>query len=208
MRKLLIIAYITALALSLVSGCGDDETALQLRQYGFLHFKVTIEQDGLAKQIENNHVVLDKKPFTLRVTFIENDSIFVNASFGSSAYDAAAAGRPIDDVPGFGDAAIAEEPFNRDEVLNVSVKVPNFWYYAGEGEHRFSTVYKSGGLLTCDRVVSKIKDADTGGEAVEIAKLKQGGLFLVFAQLAWNDDYTKKIEYKRDYISITFADSK
>ncbi len=195
-----------AMLLVLCAGCGGGDDAL--RRYGFRNFKVVVEQDGLVKQTENGETVLERKPFKIRLYFIDNDSVFVNASFSPAGYDAALGGAPIQEVPGFDDPAISEEPFNRDQVLVVSGRVPGFWYYAGDNEHRFNSIAKINELLACDRDISKIRNFDSPEEVADIKSMRQDTLYLVFAQLSWSDDYTRKIEYKRECLKITFTAAK
>jgi hypothetical protein len=199
--------WIVAVVLSLLcaAGCGGDD---QLRRYGFTNFRVIIEQDGLVKQAENNEVELERRPFRIRFYFIDNDSVFVNASYSPAGFDAAMAGRPIDDVPGFDDPAITEEPFNRESVLNMSDKVPNFWYYAGDGEHRFSTISRVNDLLLCDREIARVRGVDAPGDVMDLVSTRQEAIYLVFAQLRWSDDYTSKKEFKRECLKITFSPAK
>ncbi|MBN1533959.1 MAG: hypothetical protein JXA20_14915 [Spirochaetes bacterium] len=200
-QRILKASGVVVVVLLCAAGCGGDDN---LRRYGFTNFRVVIEQDGLVKQAENSEVELERKPFRIRLYFIDNDSVFVNASYSPAAFDAAMAGRPIEDVPGFGDPAITEEPFNRESVLNISDRVPNFWYYAGDGEHRFSTVSRVNDLLLCDREIARVSNADVPGDEKDIAATRQDAIYLVFAQLRWSDDYTRKIEYKRECLKITF----
>lgn len=200
------ILYIVFLLSFFISGCsGSDAT---LRRYGFLFFKVSIEQDGLIKEAEKGEVVLERKPFTIKVTFVENDRVFVNASYSSLSHDTSLQGRPIAEIMGFNDAAIPEEPYNKNEELFISAKAPNYWFYTSDSEHRFSSVTKSGKLLICERKIVRIHDLDSNEVIDDFSKLKADAVYLVFMQIEWSEDFSSKIENKRDFLKIVFAGKK
>ena len=125
-----------SLVFFIILGCGNGDE--NLRRYGFVYFRVTIEQDGLVKEVVDNKVTLSKNPFTITVRFIGKERIFVNACFDETTFDLASEGKSHSEIAGFKGSEIAEEPLNKDEVLYVSDKSPNYWYFNNESDHRFS----------------------------------------------------------------------
>jgi len=171
----------------------------------FNEFQVIIEQNNTIKDInENSEVFIDKAPFWIIIKFSSPDGIFVNASEKSLSYDEAAIGADINRIPGFEGAGIAEELFNRDESLVLSDNAPNYWHYAGSDEHRFSDVRFESGVYTCRRKISHLVDIDDGRETVDIGAYQGDMVYLVFMKIQWSQDFSRKIEKKREFFKLIF----
>ncbi|MCP4133953.1 MAG: hypothetical protein GY754_23485 [bacterium] len=204
MKRGLLFLLILLFTTTYCSGCFKRNGTTVKR--GFLHFKVSIEQDGLTKDIENNEVELLKKPFSIVIHFPEPDSVFVNASFEPGSFMAAFEGKKVEEVVGFEGKGMAEELFNKEETLMLSNSSPNFWQYASANEHRFSDVITKEGVYICKRNVSHIINVDNDNEKITVSNLKGNALYLVIMKMEWNEDYTQKIEKKREFIKISFKE--
>ncbi|MCU0847593.1 MAG: hypothetical protein MUD12_06865 [Spirochaetes bacterium] len=169
------------------------------------HFSLMIEQDGVLKDYNKNEVFLARRPFSITVSFAKPDGIFVSASTEPSSYEAARSGRALEDMRGFSDVEIADELFNRDKVIMLSRRSPNYWYYRNEGEHRFNEIISKDGIVMCKRSVSSVIDADKSMEKKNISALDGDSIYLVFISLEWNADYTRRMEKKREFIKINFG---
>jgi len=197
------IFIVTTLMIIAVSGC-IKKTGDKPVEPGFQHFKISIEQDNLVKGINNNEVLLEKKPFTIVISFLLPDRIFVNASYAPDSYNKAGMGMEVSELIGFKNTEIPEELFNKEDVLMISNKSPNYWYYANKNEHRFSEVIKKGGVLICSRKISNVLVFDKLKKKIAVTKITADTIYLVFMKLEWNDDYSKKIEKKRELIKLIF----
>ena len=173
---------------------------------GFQHFRISVEQDNVIKEINNHIVELEKKPFTIIVSFIGFDSIFVNASFTHESYIAALNGEPVDTIKGLQSPAMNEELFNKEALIYISEKSPNYWYYTNDNDHRFSEVIKKSEIYLCRRNVASVYVTDKN-KKIDIADIPANEIYLVFMKAEWNKDYSKKIEIKREYLKLNFNHS-
>jgi hypothetical protein len=172
---------------------------------GFQHFKISIEQDGLIRDGENYTVSLKKQPFTIIVSLASPGAIFINAWLKPDSFAAALRGDAIDDIPGFRDPGLDEELFNKDETLTLSATAPNFWHYAGETDHRFTEVIARPDALLCRRNIAHLNVMDQK-KKIDLRNLRENELFLVFMKVEWNNDFSRKIEIKREFVRLDFSD--
>ncbi len=189
--------------LVLFTGCAQTPGKKTIR-HGFEHFQVSIEQDGEVRGSGNSEIVLKKKPFSINVSFVEAKRIFVNASFTDESYAPSKDGSPLSEIPGFTGTGIAEELFNKNEVLFISRDSPNYWYYNSKSDHRFNSVKEESSVLICTRRISAVYDIDGEKRDIEIENMAEKRIFLVFMNLEWNKDYSEKNEKKRIYVKINF----
>lgn len=198
MKKILIIAA----ALSLIISCAS----VSKKQKDSADFTVTIEQNGVVKEIIDNTVSLGRGEFFMIFTFPAPDSLYVNASFDSETFDLVKLNTPVEKIAGFSSTAMAEDLFNQDETLMISRLSPSYWHYAGEKDHRFTSVevFKSG--IVCRRKISFIADVDGKKNREPLKSIKNDFLYLSFMKLEWNRDFTGRIESGRKWLRIDFTD--
>jgi len=200
--------YIIALttALLFIAGCagGNKKKTVPSFQY----FEISFEQDGAIVPIESHQVILQKKPFSIIVRFVNPDSIFLNASFERQTQDELLAGKTDDEMPGFRGNGITEELFNKNDILNISKTNFSFWYYNSEDDHRFNEIVRQPDMLICKRNIAKIGDIDNSREPLAVEKIREKTIYLSVMKMEWSDDYSKRIEKKRDYYILQFEAAK
>ncbi|HOP28737.1 MAG TPA: hypothetical protein P5120_01690 [Spirochaetota bacterium] len=184
----------------MIAGCGGKgikDTQPRL-------VEVFIEQAGNRINIKENTAEIRRIPFSFIINFSRPDSIFINASFSSESFNNALAGLPLDELIGFRNPGIDEEPFNKQNILHVSNAAPNLWYYTDDTDHRFNLIKKYEKGIICQRNIHSIADIDSEGQKTELNKLKNGIIYLVIVTVDWNEDYTKMIEKSRKMIKLRF----
>jgi len=167
-----------------------------------IYFEVSLQQHGKIIPIENHQAVLDKQAFTLLLTFRQPESVLVNASLTPESFERAVAGAPLEEIPGFRDLGMAEDPFNSRVALMVSNRAPHFWYYANETDHRFNEVIHQDGKVICKRIVANIMYRETSKQYFALKDIREQTLYLVFMKTTWTSDYRQQIEQQRDYLKI------
>lgn len=184
----------------LFSACGGQN----IKETEQREIEVFIEQGGNRIEIKNNTAELRRIPFSLIFTFSRPDSIFINASFNSETYNNAIIGIPLNELIGFKNPGIDEEPFNRQNLLYISAAAPNLWYYTDDTDHRFNLVKKSDPSIICQRNIISFMDIDSESNITEITKIKRDSIYLVILSVDWNEDYTRMIEKNRKMIRLKF----
>jgi len=184
----------------LIAGCGGkDIKDTQPRMV-----EIFIEQAGNRIDIKDNTAEIRRIPFSFIINFSRPDSIFINASFSSESFNNALAGLPLSDLIGFKNPGIDEEPFNKQNTLNISIDNPNLWYYTDDTDHRFNLIKKHERGIICQRNISYIADIDSDSQITELNKLRNNIIYLVIVTVDWNEDYTKMIEKTRKLIKLKF----
>jgi hypothetical protein len=201
-RKYLIAALVLTAIFSAVQKSSAQQVLPRLNSGRY--FEVGIEQNGKSVPIENHQVTLQKIPFSLVFYFPRQEGILVNTSFTPESFEPARNGQPFDDIPGFSDLGMAEEPFNPRVVVMITSRAPHFWYYANQAEHRFNEVSKDNGIFICRRIVANVMYRDTTKEIVALRNIPEDTLYLVFMKTVWTKDYSQQIEQQREYLKITF----
>ena len=189
----------------LIAGCSSGKNTKDAPP--FEHFQISFEQDGMPVPVINRTVQLKKSPFSIIVRFPVPDGIFINTSFDSETLDEILLGLPLQEIQGFQGNSINEELYNRDEALIVSKSSPGFWHYTGDNEHNFSSVTEQNGIITCTRNISRIYDPDTMESPLPVEKIKENEIYISIMKMEWTDDYSKRIEKKRDYYTVRFLSS-
>ena len=151
-------------------------------------------------------VALKKKPFTIVISFLAPDGVFVSASLSSETQLQTIAGMVADDIKGFSPTQ-TDELFNKDEKLLISDTSAGFWYYSGKNANNFNSVSAPNGIIICRRNISKLSSTDNQDESILIEQLNGDKIYLSFMKLEWNNDYTSRLEKKRDYYTISFSRS-
>jgi len=196
-----IISIIILLTVS--AGCGSGSG--NVTDPGFSQFRLSIEQDGLVRDISEHIVYLEKKPFTIIIQMTGSAGIFVNASLSPESVKSAASAVQLDGIEGFRETEVQEGLFNSEEILALSRRAPNYWNYVNDSEHRFSQVIKRPGAIICRRRISWIQNLDADREKIPVSRLREDSLYLVFMRLEWNTDYSSRVERKREYMRIIFV---
>jgi len=163
-----------------------------------------LEQDGRIINIIDDTAMINRKQFRFVFSFRQPDGILLNASFEPASYESAASGTPVENIPGFSNTGIAEEPFNPEYQMFISNDSPNYWYYADETDSRFDSVTKDETGFKCRRTISSFIELQGKAEKKEISKLKHDTIYIVISMIEWNDDFTKMIERSRRYFKIKF----
>ncbi|MDR3237787.1 MAG: hypothetical protein LBT84_04710 [Spirochaetia bacterium] len=174
----------------------------------FSHFTVSFEQDGLKIQPDGITVHLEKRPFSIVVSFDVPGGVFVNASLSPATMEKTTEGIPARQIEAFSQSAIDEELFNSNERIVISDNRAGFWRYAGENENDFNSSLPQNGVIECRRTVSAISYAESMNETIPVAKLPGENIYLSFMKFDWSSDYSNRIEKKRDCIVIRFLNSK
>ncbi len=182
-------------------GCSADKN---IKNDILNQIDVSIEQSGNNISIVDDVAEIRRTSFSIKFKFAQPDSILINASFHAETFNNAKEGLPLSELSGFKNTGIAEELFNKDMVLYISLDTPNFWYYADDSDHRFNSVLKSESGYSCTREISGIVDLNGSGNKTDIIKIKQNEIFLVIIKSDWNEDYTRMIEKSRKIIKLKF----
>jgi hypothetical protein len=182
-------------------GCSADKN---IRKNSLDIIDVSIEQGGNTISIIDDTAEIRRTNFYLQFKFDQQDSILINASFLAETFNNAKEGLPLNELAGFRNTGIAEEPFNKDSVIYVSHDSPNFWYYTDDSDHRFNSILKNENGYICTREITGIINLDGSGEKVDLIKIKQKEIFLVIIKSEWNEDYTRMIERNRKIIKLKF----
>lgn len=179
---------------------------VEKKKVGFKHFKIDFVQDGSIIPANNHEVKLKRNSFAIVVSFSVADSVFVNASFKSDAYDAALLQTELEKLPGFKGAGIQEELFNKEMVLHMSDDSANYWFYRNESAHRFNEVMIKDGIIACKRQVDYItyEMIDDSKPKVPVSEIKEDTIYFVFIKFEWNEDYSQRIEKKRIVYRVVF----
>lgn len=165
---------------------------------------VSIEQSGNSISIIDDVAEIRRTAFSITFRFSQPDSVLINASYHAETFNNAKEGLPLNELAGFRNTGIAEELFNKDSVIYLSLDTPNFWYYVDDSDHRFNNVLKSEKGFSCAREISGIVDLNGTGEKTDIIKIKKNEIFLVIIKSDWNEDYTRMIEKSRKIIKLKF----
>ena len=201
MKKGLLILLLISPFISCVSG---NKTSIAGQN--FSHFSVSVEQGGIKHDIINHEVSLLREPFSIIFYCNGPDSVFVNASFEPSVFNAAMAHAATADIIRYFETETTEELFNKDELLTISDNSLHYWHYANENEHRFSEAIPEQKALICKRKISRILNTDISDNPIEIEAIDESMMFIVIFKMEWNEDYTRRIEKKREYIKILFTE--
>ncbi len=183
-----------------IPGCGGGDLKDTRQQ----SIEIFIEQRGTRIDISDNTVELRRAPFSLMFRFPRPDSIFINASFKSETFNNALIGLPLNELIGFKNPGIDEEPYNRNSILYVSDNTPNLWYYTDDTDHRFNLIEKKDEKIICRRDIVSIVDIDDESRQTELLEIKQDTLFIVIVSVDWNEDYTRMIEKSRKMLKLKF----
>ncbi|PIE33501.1 hypothetical protein CSA56_11280 [candidate division KSB3 bacterium] len=168
------------------------------------YFAVAFEQNGRLIPISNHQVVLEKKSFSIVLYFKQPENVLVNASFTADSYNQARSGASFDNIKGFSDLGMAEEPFNPNTLLMLSNYAPHYWYYENNANHRFNDVKSKNGILICRRIVGQIMYRDTNRKHVSIKDMTETTLYLVFMRTQWTQGFRQQIEKQREFIKVIF----
>lgn len=186
--------------IALIAGCGGKD----IKDTQPRLVEVFIEQTGNRINLKDNTAEIRRIPFSFIINFSRPDSLFVSASFSSESFNNAQAGLPLTELIGFRNPGIDEEPFNKQNILNISNNTPNLWYYTDDTDHRFNLIKKHEKGIICQRDILSITDIDSGSQTIELNKLKKDTIYLVIITVDWNEDYTKMIEKSRKLIKLKF----
>ena len=179
---------------------GQTEILPDIPQY----FAVGFEQSGRLIPIENHQVILQKKSFSLVLYFKRPESVLINASFSPDSFEQARAGVPLENILGFADLGMAEEPFNPKTLLMISDNAPHYWYYENDANHRFNDVAKKKGIFICRRIIAQVMHRDTTRALVPVRDMREDALYLVFMRTEWTKDFRQQIEKQREYVKVLF----
>lgn len=193
--------FIIILLILTCYGCSADKS---IRDESLDIIDVVIEQNGTRIDIIDDTAEIRRSPFSVRIKLSHPDSIVVNASFHPETYNNAREGLPVNELAGFKNTIIEEQLFNKDKVLYISYDSPGIWYYSDDSDHRFSSVLKSENSYLCTREISGIIDLDGSGDIIEISRVKEKEIFIVFLKSEWNKDYTRMIEKSRKILKLKF----
>ncbi len=197
MKRIMITIIIIA---ALLTGCGGNN----IKDTTPRSIEVYIEQGGNRIEVKDNTAELRRMPFSFIFNFSKPDSIFVSASFSSDTFNNAGAGLQLEELTGFKNAGVDEEPFNKDNLLYISANTPNLWYYTDNSDNSFNLIKKHEKGIICQRDITSVSDVDSGNQVTDISKLKKDSIYLVFLSVDWNEDYTRMIEKSRKLIKIKF----
>lgn len=170
----------------------------------FEHFLIAFEQDGTILPIENHQVNLRKAPFAVLVYFTAPDSLYIHASTERKTFDLAAGGSTVSELPGFEAGEIQENLFNSEKTLHLSETAPSFWKYTSKTEHNFSEIKNETNVIVCRRTIDTVTDHGRGDMVTPLEKISSGTVFLSMIKMEWNEDYSKRIEKKRQYFILSF----
>jgi hypothetical protein len=192
--------FIIMLLTAIIAGCGGKD----IKDTQPRLVEVFIEQSGNRIDIKDNTAEIRRMPFSFIINFSRPDSIFINASFSSESFNNALAGLPLNELIGFRNPGIDEEPFNKQNILYLSNDTPNLWYYTDDTDHRFNLIKKHERGVICQRNILSIADVDSENLKTELNKLKKDTIYLVIVTVDWNEDYTKMLEKSRKLIKLKF----
>ena len=193
---------ISAILITLFTGCSSTQEGAT--KAPFEHFLIAFEQDGTILPIENHQVNLQRAPFDILVYFATADSLFIHASTERKTFDLTAGGSPVSELPGFTEGEIQENLFNSEKTLNLSENSPSFWKYTSETEHNFTSIKNEKNVFVCRRIITSLTEQGKENKVTPIEKISPGTIFLSMIKMEWNEDYSKRIEKKRQYFILSF----
>ena len=164
--------------------------------------RVLVEQAGKPLAADGRRVRLQRKPFTLVVTFRPDQNLRLNASYDSAVFDPACAGAPRNDLECFGlYRGMAEGARNSDNDLMIDPTAHHSWFYSSPSVHRFNEARRWGRWVEGRRTVSTLFELPDRVKT-PLDGLKQPGLFLVF--LTDTGPFDKLAETGRQCLELVF----
>ncbi|PIE29277.1 hypothetical protein CSA57_09730 [candidate division KSB3 bacterium] len=168
------------------------------------YFAVAFEQHGQLIPIANHQITLEKNSFSIVLFFKEPGSVLVNASLQSESFEQARDGVAFEQIQGFTDLGMAEEPFNPKTLLMLSKQAPHYWYYEDASKHRFNDVRWQEGLLVCRRIVAQVMYREKGRATLPLRDMRENAIYFVFMRTIWNQDFSGRFEQQREYVTVNF----
>ena len=165
-------------------------------------FDMWIEQDGKKIKMEDNSCTIDKKPFKIVFSLKDSTGVLVNTSFDEKSYKQAKSGMDINKVKGYTETGMAEGKFNEGKDVFIDDLAPSYWYYDGKDDNRFDEVVNENNALICKRTINNFWISSDN--IIKVEDSKEQNLYLVAHTYEWSKDYSKRIEFVRKYIKITF----
>jgi hypothetical protein len=161
---------------------------------------IRILQDQAEAVPQNGVARLDKKPFTIEVTLMGVEGVYLYADFSDSIYRL-----PHEQpIPGFEDLssmAMAEAEFNKDEELLINPEGWSYWYYDPKLDgHRFDKlVRKEQDRIIATKTIRQFTFFP-GGKSLRLEKAKKP-LYLFFVSVDEEagrelERYKLKIDWK------------
>lgn len=141
-------------------------------------YSISIEQDGKTFVIADSDTLqLQRKPFTIRVSLVHLEGIYLNASLSPSYY-LLADNQPIPDWKYIESKAFADAAFNPEKELLIADDGFNYWFHDPELEwNRFDPgiVVEKDSVIGF-RTVARFWDADAD-EPIKLKDVKKLYLF-------------------------------
>ncbi len=191
---------LTAMTLVFFSCSGKN-----LKQVNREPLEIFVFQSGQEVPIHDDTVEIKKNFFSVVIVFNSPDAVLVNASFESETFDALDSQEPMNKIPGFSNTPIAEELFNKDEVLYISNHTPGIWYYTDDADNRFNEIDKINSGFYCRRNIKKIINLDENNSETNIMDITQNTIYMGFIKTRWSEDFTTEIEISRRKLKIVFS---
>jgi len=163
-------------------------------------FTVAIEQDGRCVGLVNNRARLDKKPFTVILTFSMSDGVMVNASTSPSLLKAVQAGRSVQEILPIPIRGLPEYLGNLQQQIFITDKGYNYWYRIGDN-HRFDDVTESKGRFVCRRRIANVH-MEGATALIPIGSLNASALHLVFVKTILQAK--QRVPKQTEYLTLVF----
>jgi hypothetical protein len=165
-------------------------------------FSVEILQNGETQKITGNTVLLEKKPFQIRVTLINHPGIYMNSSWNRDYFDL----EEKEEIPDFrfiDMKARAEAKFNEDMDLVMEDEYFSYLFYDPRLDwHRFDEeqLWVKGKKVTGIKTVSRLSELHPSAQ-IETGEVEKD-IYLFFVASNEPEIREEAAEYQRMKIHI------
>ncbi len=189
--------------MAVLYGCNQPQVRSIAQIKPGKYFSVTVEQDGRPVPIDDHTAYIHRRPFTLVFAMRNLDAVMVNASFSPKLYVAARDGKSLGSVLPLEGRGMAEDLFNVRREIFIRDDGYHFWHYYGPKNHRFDSVERVENLWICRRTIERCL-VGRGTRTVDLSKMSQRGIYLVFTKTAWDKTTKKRVEKQTERLRILF----
>ncbi len=167
-------------------------------------FSIAVEQNNNNVPVSGGIVKLKREPFKIIITMSEPMGVLISASFKADSYLKAKEGATLSEIPGFMETGMAEGTNNSEKDMMINDNAPSYWFYDDDESNRFDVTYLKDEQIVCERSIKQffMVDTQTNMKVKDVAT----DLYLVFLTSSWNNDFTQRTEYQREYMKVQWTE--